>query len=126
MQHQRNPRSGPAAISRLPITDPELAEEVAHAPLHRLGVTDRRMFYLATLIAQACVALNVAREAGLPYGVLASNLRQLTTEMERRLLRHHLEVTPDSEHRDWWIWRLSQVGEPMMNIVPPAGWMESA
>lgn len=116
-------RPGVRAMPKDCVLDQDHAEEIAHAPLLRMGVTSRETLWLATMIARACVWVNHLRLMGLPAWEHLRVVRDLKAEMERRLLAHHLAATPNHPQRDWWIHRLSEVGEPQMPMQPPEGWL---
>lgn len=118
-----------AAMPRDPILDPEFAEELAHAHLHGMGVTSLRTFWIATLIARACVWTNAYRLAGErePRGARAV-LMSLRREMERELLAFHLG-RGDGSNPDQTAWRRARLNEldgmQLPGLEPPFGWRVS-
>lgn len=131
---------------RQPVYDVDLAEELVHGWLRSKGLTDRSTLWLGTLSARARVRLAVLVANGGDTRKVRGELRGLTREVQRRLLRHQLAqpVPPspepaegcatnrerDHDERGRMEFELGQLelhpGLPLEITTPPVGWMEGA
>lgn len=128
---------------RQPVYDVDFAEELVHGWLRAKGLTSREDLWLGTLSARARVRLAVLVRNGGDTRKVRDELRGLTREVQRRLLRHQLaQPRPpspepaegcatnrerDHDERGRWEWELGQLelhpGLPASVTTPPEGWL---